>query len=435
MSKKRYLWLIGLALLAVIQRSATSRADSYCTGTYAPGIILVGFRDDVSAAERKSGLNVTSTIPGIDVSTLRVPVGHECTALETLRSDPRITFAELDYAVRATDVITPNDPGWTNQWGPAKIQAPVAWDVITGTPDVVIAVLDSGVRLNHPDLVDNLWTNPGEIPNNGIDDDGNGKVDDFWGWHFYHEWNGQDFVPQEDNQVADDHGHGTHVTGIAAAKINNGVGIAGIAGGSRVMTVKVLDQYGDGWYSDIAQGIIYAVDNDAQIINLSLGAEPSSETLQEAVNYAHAHGVLVIAATGNDGGSVLYPAACEHVLSVAATDQNDEWPGFSNYGPQVDVAAPGVDIYSTWYTYYYFVRSGTSMATPHVSGLAALIWSAHPGLGAAQVTRIITSTAIDVNSGTLFTGWDEYLGWGRIDAGKALAYQYHYLPIVLHSGN
>lgn len=441
MSKRWGLWLLALALAAMIQQSVSSRADTRCTGTYAPGTVLIGFREGVSAAERHADLNVTATIPGIGISALRVPTGQECAALETLRHDPRVAFAELDYAVHATDVITPNDPGWPSQWGPARIQAPVAWGIVTGTADVVIAILDSGVKRSHQDLADNLWTNPGETPGNGIDDDGNGKTDDVWGWHFYHEWawDGEryTYLPKEDDDVSDDYGHGTHVSGIAAARINNGVGIAGIAGGSRLMTVKVLDQHGNGWYSDVALGIVYAVDNGARIVNLSLGGAPTNTVvLQEAVNYAHAHGTLVVAATGNDGGDVLYPAACEHVIAIAAVNQNDRRPAFSNHGPRVDVAAPGVDIYSTWYTYDYFVKSGTSMAAPHVSGLAALIWSARPDLTTSQVTWVITSTTADVNGSVAFPGWDEYLGWGRIEAGRALSATMripprHYLPVIL----
>ena len=438
MGKGRHrFWLVGLALLATALLSPPSGAGSKCPGTYAPGIVLVGTQDEGWLNHR----NATTTIPGVDIAVLRVPVGQECAALETLRRDPRVAFAELDYAVRAADVFTPNDPGWTNQWGPARIGAPTAWGVTTGTPEVIIAVLDSGTQLGHEDLAGNLWSNPGELPDNGIDDDDNGKVDDLWGWHFYHEWawDGEryDYLPREDNHVTDDLGHGTHVAGIAGAAIDNGVGIAGMAGGSRLMTVKVLDQYGNGWYSDLAQGIVYAVDNGAQIINLSLGGEPASQTLQEAVNYAQAHRVLVVAAAGNDGGAVLYPAACQHVLAVAATNEDDERASFSNHGPETDVAAPGTDIYSTWYRGNYFTDSGTSMAAPHVSGLAALIWSARPDMSVAQVTEIITSTTADVNGGTgTLPGWDEYLGWGRIEAGQALsatmsAPQPYYLPVIL----
>lgn len=420
---------IGLVLTLAAGQAGILHAQPRppCPGDYAPGVVWVRFSDK-AAPEWKS---------------LPVPSGQECAMLETLRHDPRVAFAELDYAIHATDVFTPNDPGWSNQWGPARIGAPAAWSVTTGAPTVVIAVLDSGTHLGHEDLAANLWANPGEVPANGLDDDGNGKVDDVWGWHFYHAWawdgTQYTYLPREDNQVTDDYGHGTHVAGIAVARINNGVGIAGMAGNARLMTVKVLDQYGNGWYSDVAQGIVYAVDNGARVINISAGGTPASQMLQEAVDYAYARGVLVVAAAGNDGGAVLYPAACEHTLAVAATDQNDLRASFSNHGPQVDVAAPGVSIYSTWYRGNYFTRSGTSMAAPHVSGLAALIWSARPYLDLPQVSYIITSTARDVNGATLMLpGWDEYLGWGRIDAAHALSatiqtspVNYLYLPLVV----
>lgn len=210
--------------------------------------------------------------------------------------------------------------------------------------------------------------------------------------------------------------------------MDNGLGIAGMAAASRLMIVKVLDQYGTGWYSDIAQGIVYAVDNGASIVNLSLGGTQPSETLQAAVDYAYSHGVLVVAAAGNDGGAVRYPAACEHVLAVAATDTVDQRASFSNYGPQVDIAAPGVDIYSTWpWRDGYWTQSGTSMATPHAAGLAALIRSFNPTLNPMQVTQIITSTALDAHT----PGWDPYTGWGRIDAQSAMLYLERY-PLNLH---
>ena len=251
------------------------------------------------------------------------------------------------------------------------------------------------------------------MPANGLDDDGNGLVDDVQGWHFYTQGGNH----YGDNRVADDYGHGTHVAGIAAAQTNNGVGIAGMAGGSRLMTVKVLDQYGLGWYFDIARGIVYAVDNGARVINLSLGGTAPSETLQAAADYAREKGALLVAATGNSGGRVLYPAACERVIAVAATDRTDQHPTFSNYGPQVDVAAPGVDIYSTWYRRDgYFSQSGTSMATPHVSGLAALIWSERPTWSPEQIDDTLMRTALDVQA----PGWDPYSGWGRIDAHLAM---------------
>jgi subtilisin family serine protease len=461
-------WLISLALIVTIgQRTVLPDGPTPCTGTHAPGIVLVGFHDQSwrefdSDSQAKGALdpgdpapyqshtqpspewlkaeNIVATIPEIDVMALRVPNSQEYARLRALRHDPRVAFAELDYVVCATD--TPNDPGWAEQWGSARVGAPAAWHITTATPDVVVAVLDSGIQLEHEDLVDGLWANPDEVPGNGVDDDGNGQVDDFQGWSFYHVWNGHIFVPMEDNQVADEHGHGTHVAGIAGATFNNNVGIAGLAGGSRLMTVKVLDSQGEGRYSDVARGIIYAVDNGAQVINLSFGGTSPSQTLQEAVNYAHAHGVLVVAASGNDGGPILYPAACEHVLGVAAVDQNDTRPSFSNYGPKVDAAAPGVSIYSTGWpgdsrtdcTSGYCRKSGTSAATPHVAGLAALIWSARPDLTESQVTSIITNTATDVNADTA-PAWDEYLGWGRIEAGQALSATVHTGRLYLNSSS
>ncbi len=188
------------------------------------------------------------------------------------------------------------------------------------------------------------------------------------------------------------------------------------------MPVKVLDEYGNGSYSDIAAGIVYAADEGAKIINLSLGGGPeSSQTLCQAATYATAAGALVVAATGNTGGAVSYPAACDHVLAVAATDQEDQRPDFSNFGPQVDLAAPGVDIYSTWYqsglhASGYFTKSGTSMATPQVAGVAALVWSRWPTWTPNQVAQRLLNTALDLNE----PGWDAYTGWGRLDAANAV---------------
>jgi subtilisin family serine protease len=281
-----------------------------------------------------------------------------------------------------------------------------------------VAVVDSGVSLGHPDLASKLWVNPDEVPGNGKDDDGNGKVDDVKGWHFFHQWTPGGYMPGENARVDDEFGHGTHVAGIIAAAANNGAGIAGITWLGAVMPVRVLDNYGNGWYSDIAAGIVYAAENGAKIINLSLGGAAASTTLCEAVRYAYEKkGALVVVATGNTGGAVYYPAACEDVLAVAATDRADQRAGFSNYGAQVDLAAPGVDIYSTWpWLDGYFVMSGTSMAAPHVSGVAALVWSRWPAWSNDAVSRRITETAVDVGS----PGWDKYTGWGRLDAAAAV---------------
>jgi subtilisin family serine protease len=383
---------------------------------YRPGAVLIGLRPGVPAAALDTALAAQGWLPESHIEPLRlvsvaVPPGHELVAIAALRRLPGVAFAELDYRGQAAEV--PNDPAWARQWALPKINAPAAWDVVTGTTDLTIAAVDTGIQLAHPDLAGKIWTNAGEIPGNWIDDDGNGKIDDVHGWHFYHGSNG----PAENANVEDDNGHGTHVAGIAAAATNNGVGIAGLSWGGRLMPVKALDQWGNGWYSDIAAGIVYAADNGARIINLSLGGAAASSALCAAAAYAHQRGAVLIAATGNAAGAVFYPAACDHVVAVAASDQADRWASFSNFGPQVDLAAPGVEIYSTWPKVDgYFTESGTSMAAPHVAGVAALVWSRWPAWPNDAVARQITETAVDLGS----QGWDPYFGWGRVDAAAAV---------------
>ncbi len=435
MSRVRALRIIGLVWLILMPITAHRFSTLSQVDSFKPGVILVEMRSGTSPALTARwltdrGLHIERDLAPLPIVSVRVPIGQEATLAENLRSTAQVAFAELDYAAHATDVITPSDPGWIDQWGPRQINASAAWSFIANTTGSVIAVIDSGITLEHPDLVANLWTNTAEIPGNFVDDDGNGKIDDVHGWHFFQRWNGSTYVPDEDANVQDDYGHGTHVAGIAAAVTNNGIGIAGIAWNASVMPVKVLDQYGNGWYSDIAAGIVYAANNGARIINLSLGGSEDSATLRAAIDYACTHGVLVVAATGNTGSAVLYPAAYEPVLAVAATDANDQVAGFSNRGPQVDVAAPGVDIYSTWpWVTGYFTKSGTSMAAPHVSGVAALLWSRWPGLSADRVAGYITRTVVDVD----VPGWDVDTGWGRIDAYGAVqdvARSMIFLPVI-----
>jgi subtilisin family serine protease len=318
--------------------------------------------------------------------------------------------------------LDPNDPSYRAgyQWGLAAVRAPGAW-YTTHADGVIIAILDSGIDLNHPDLAGALWTNPGEIAGNAIDDDHNGYVDDVHGY---------DFV-DGDSTPADANGHGTHVAGIAAAATDNGVGIAGMGWGATIMPVRVLDAQGNGSTFEVREGIYYAVDDGAQVINLSLGGYSGGcSYMADAIAYAHAHGVLVVAAAGNEGdqswfdpsdpGNWFYPAACDGVLGVAATTQNDERASFSNYGPWVDVAAPGVGIYSTfWYpklSGVYAQESGTSMATPFVSGLAALVRAKYPSIGWEGSTTAIENGADDLGE----PGWDPDYGAGRVNATGAL---------------
>ena len=353
-----------------------------------PGEVLVKFKSDAPSASVQVALSaqdarVVGEVPALGVQRLTVPEGQELAIIAALRHHPLVEYAEPNYIIRA--VLTPNDPYFSSQWGLTKIGAPQAWEVTTGSSDLTIAIVDSGIDLDHPDL--------------------SGKI--ILGYDYV---NG-DWVPD------DDYGHGTHVAGIAAAWTDNGQGVAGVSWGARLMALKVLNARGTGSYADVASAVIYAADNGAKIINLSLGGDYDSQTLHDALIYAHNAGCVLAAATGNDGGSVvLYPAQYAEALAVAATGSTDQRAWFSNYGPEVDVAAPGVSIYSTYRGGGYISMSGTSMATPYVAGLAALIWSEYPGYTNDQVEGRVEMTAVD--RGT--PGWDQYYGHGRIDAHAAL---------------
>ncbi len=391
--------LLGSAVVSSGAAPGTSGNSQDSTGleqtisfpSYRPGQVLVKFRTQVQQTETARALAgydlpVLEILGGLDVLRVAVAVGEEQDVVQTLLEDPRVEFAELDYAVHAT--ITPNDTNYGLQWGPEKIHAPAAWDLSTGTSDVVVAIVDTGVDLNHPDLNDKI------VP----------------GW---------DFVG-DDPYAQDDHGHGSHVAGIAAAETDNGLGVAGISWGARIMPIKVLDKNGDGYYSNVAKGVRYACNHGAQIINLSLGGSTASSTLQHAVEDVYQNGCLMVAAAGNDANNVDYPAGFPEVMAVAATDQDDSRASFSDYGPEIDVAAPGVGIYSTVWNppdvHTYSWKQGTSMAAPFVAGEAALIWSLCPEFTNVEVRSIIQSTATDRGA----PGWDRFYGWGRIDVAEAL---------------
>ncbi|WP_330848889.1 S8 family peptidase [Mangrovicoccus ximenensis] len=269
------------------------------------------------------------------------------------------------------------------------IDLPEAWENSRGA-GVLVAVIDTGVDYRHPDLAENMWINPGEIPGNGIDDDGNGFVDDIHGY---------DFV-DTDARPMDGNSHGTHVAGTIAAVAGNGIGIAGVAPEAQIMAVKVLSDSGTGSIFDAIQGIEYAALMGAQIANCSWGGAAFPTALADAVRLAGEAGMAIVAAAGNDAKntdiSPHYPAAIDapNMISVAATDRYDSFAGFSNYGIRsVDVAAPGVGILSTVPGAGYASKSGTSMAAPHVSGIAALILANEPWLSPAELRqRLIDSS-------------------------------------------
>jgi subtilisin family serine protease len=390
---------------------------------YAPDRVLVRFRPDVDETYadgllRSYGFPAVRRIPGIGVYSVRTAAGVSVTeTLAMLRRNADIELARPDYRARLADV--PNDPYFLNYQynlrnrggildispdiqpqttAGADIKATTAWDVTKGGAETIIAIVDTGVDMTHPELVSKLVSSGHDFANN--DDD---ATDDVW--------------------------HGTHVAGIAAADTNNAVGIAGVAWNCRILPVKVTDATGDGFYSWIIDGIIWAADHGADVINVSLGGNYPDPFLEDACKYAHDKGAVVVAAAGNDGiALVLYPAAYDaYVLAVAASDYNDEIANFSSFGPEVDVAAPGVWILAPapqWYVgdgfLPYLFGSGTSMAAPHVAGLAALIKSVKPDLSVDDIMKLIRYTADDINR-TAHPGRDDYAGYGRINMTRALA--------------
>lgn len=329
--------------------------------------------------------------------------------INSLKNDPTVAYAEPDYIITASDTI-PNDPSYTKLYGMTKISAPAAWSRFTGSKNVVVGIIDSGVDYTHTDLANNIWTNPGEIANNGIDDDGNGYVDDIHGWNFV----------TKTNAPMDDNGHGTHVAGTIGAVGNNGIGVVGVAWNTQIAALKFLNSEGEGYTSDAILAVKYATKMGFDVTNNSWGGGSFSQSLQDAI--AAYKGVFT-AAAGNNGRNndtrASYPANynCNNIISIAATTSSDGRASYSNYGAtSVDLGAPGDAIYSTYPNNSYATLSGTSMATPHVSGAAALIKSYYPGLTTAQIKTIILSNVDAVSSlkGKTVTG-------GRLNVAKCLS--------------
>ena len=316
--------------------------------------------------------------------------------------------------------FVPNDPFYSSQYALTKIKAPEAWNLSTGDTSIVIAIIDTGVDWDHPDLAANIWRNWDEIPGNGIDDDLNGFVDDVRGWDFGGLSGNPDNDPMEDRPD-----HGTHVAGDASAVTDNSIGVASIGFKSKIMAVKtnrddLRNQNGLALIAYGYEGIKYAADNGAKIINCSWGGGGYSLLGQEVINYATSLGALVVAAAGNNNSSVsFYPASYNNVLSVGATDGSDLKASFSNYGSSVDVSAPGVSIYSTWQNDTYTSGAGTSFSSPIVAGLAALVKSKFPLFTPNQVAEQIRTNCDDIN--TINPGFTNQLGKGRVNALKSLS--------------
>ena len=401
---------------------------------YAPGELMIKFKASVTGnhlqdAWERAGLGLLQWIrfkdpshPGLVHASTRLSVPQ---ALRILEKHPAIEYAEPNYRIYPT--LIPNDPMFSSLWGmhnlggkgsltDADIDAPEAWNMVTGSASVLIGIVDTGIDIQHPDLAPNIWTNPDEIPNDGIDNDGNGYVDDLNGWDF---WNGDNSV--FDPPDGDD--HGTHVAGTIGAAGNNGIGVVGVSWRSKIVPLKFIGPE-FGYFSGAANAVKYAAAKGVKVLNGSFGRYSTGpgDVGQGLKDVIQASGILFVAAAGNDKNNndakPFYPASydLDLVIAVAATDKQDKLASFSNYGSStVDLGAPGVAIWSTLPRNGYGFRSGTSMATPHVTGVAALIYAQYPFLSPLEVKNKILS-GVDPVSGlsrTTVTG-------GRLNGAKAL---------------
>jgi len=399
--------------------------------------------DRISAAyDAQASYRLTSRKPGRPpLYLIELPEGVNAeAAIAAYRSVGAVVRAEADHLGHGGGDrdFTPNDSHYYKQWGlyndgsftlspavaGADIDMQAAWEIEQGSEEVTVAIIDSGVRLQHPDWGDRLWVNTGEVAGNGLDDDGNGFIDDVQGWDF----------ANNDNDPTDDQGHGSNVTSIVAAAGDNGIGFTGVDLNCKAMVIKALNSANQGYYSWWVAGMYYAIDNGADVISMSMGGSDPSPEMQAAVDFALANNVLVVACMMNTNSNVPFiPAALNGVMAVGATKPNDRravpfyWSASSgsNYGSHISVCAPGDYVYgfshlsNVSFTSYW---SGTSQATPHVSALAALLKAQQPARTPAQIRSIIESTAEDQVGDPLedTPGFDNYHGHGRINAFNAL---------------
>ena len=400
--KKRIIFLASFLLFLAVflfSRNLSNKALAQFENDFDTDRLIVKFKKEVGREERNRLLQelkapLQERIDQLDVEVVGVEKNKIRDFIQLFTRLGKIEYVEPDYKAEALELTS--DPGiiQNKQWGMFKIKAAdsgeSAWNFAKSTAEAKIAIIDTGIDQDHEDL-------------------GGGKI-----------------VADKNctsSPTPDDlYGHGTHVAGIAAAATNNGIGVAGLGYNAALMNAKALGDNGSGYYSWIANCIIWAADNGAKVINMSLGGSYGSTTLQNAVNYAWNKGVGITAAAGNSGNSSrTYPAYYSNVIAVAATDVNDRKASFSSYGKWVDVAAPGKDIYSTFPNHAnvigktnYDFANGTSMSTPHVAGLAALVWGTSYGTDKTSVRRQIEATA-DKISGT-----GRYWTYGRINALKAV---------------
>ncbi len=373
---------------------------------FKPGEVLLKFKAGTAAAERSQvlgamGGSVARAFPRLGIEVVRLKDLTVTEAVSRYAGHQALEFIEPNYEL--TIVTVPNDPRFPELYGlqntgqtggtpGADISAVEAWSTFTGSSDVIVGVIDTGVDYNHPDLAANMWINAGEIAGNGIDDDGNGWVDDVVGY---------DYINGDSNPM-DDNGHGTHCSGTIGGVGNNGVGVAGVNWDVSIMALKFLSAAGSGYTDDAIACVQYAVQMGADVLSNSWGGGGYSAALEDAIRDAYDHGIVFVAAAGNNGSntdaSPYYPMGYDvpNVVAVAATDHNDQLASFSNYGVvTVDLAAPGVDILSSTPGNTYSVYSGTSMATPHVAGAFAMLKGRFPNLGVEDAINILFNS-VDV---------------------------------------
>ena len=451
--------LSTLALLLALNSFAQEH-----TPTFASDQLIVNFHPDILSQIHLNHERNTFSIPAIDALNQSnglskiVLTGNKkikdtyvlhfagtrdiLQLVETYQASGVLTFAEPNFighggGVQGLQSTIPDDALFNRQWGllndgsftlsPAVADADVdmeeAWDIEQGNSNIIVAVLDSGFKLDHPEFNGRIWNNAAES-SNGTDSDNNNYIDDTQGW---------DFV-NNDNNPSDDHGHGTNVAGIIASNGDNGTGYAGIDWNCKVMVCKILDANNSGFYSWWTDAIYYAVDNGAKVINMSVGGSGFSSSMETAVDYAHDNGVSIIVSMMNfNNDSPYYPAAYENTIGVGSTDANDNrtnpffWSATSgsNFGSHIDVVAPGNYIYGLNYlsnTNYNSYWGGTSQAAPLVSGLASLLLAQDASRSPDDIRSILTTTAEDEvgNPTEDLPGWDQYYGWGRVNAFNAL---------------
>ena len=392
------------ALLCILVTMPMMMGSSQSGPEYMPGQVIVGLPGfvDISTVHRLTSLVDAKVIDRDEkngMMLLEIGERHSVEgAIMKLAGEDMVGYAEPNYIIRV--FRTPNDALYSYQYHHQIIQSEAAWDLEIGTSSTVVCDIDSGMDMDHVDLAGNLWTNPGEIPGNGIDDDANGFIDDVVGWDFH----------ESDNDPTDvagalNPGHGTHTGGLIGAVGNNGVGISGSSWDVSLMVVRFINQVGMGTVYNGAKAIYYAASNGARVINASWGGFPDTASLKDAIDFAEEQDVLIVIACGNgnlfgigadNDAAPVFPASYPNlnIISVAATDQTDKKTGFSNFGrASVDLAAPGQGVYSTLPNDTYKVESGTSMSAPIVAGAAALLLSYEPTLTAVELRHYLLGSA------------------------------------------